>query len=92
MDKKEVKIKIKDEDLKGCYANLMMVRHTKEEFSLDFVNTFAPPVLASRIITSPGHIKRMVKALSENIERYEKEHGKIEQAESSEEKEIGFHA
>jgi hypothetical protein len=92
MDKKEVKIKIRDEDLKGCYSNLMMVRHTKEEFSLDFINTFNPPILTSRIITSPGHLKRMVKALQENIEKYEREYGKVEEAENKKESELGFHA
>jgi hypothetical protein len=90
MDKKEVKIRVKDEDLKGSYANLMMVRHTKEEFSLDFINSFNPPILTSRIITSPGHLKRMVKALQENIEKYEKEYGKVQEAEVKEEQELGF--
>jgi hypothetical protein len=90
MDKKEVKIKIEDKDLKGYYANLMLVRHTKEEFCLDFVNTFNPPILTSRILTSPGHLKRMVKALKGNIDIYEKEHGTIEEAEKKEEPELGF--
>ncbi len=87
---KEIKIKAKDEDLKGLYSNLMQIYHTKEEFCLDFFNIFPPQgVLASRVIMSPAHIKRMAKALEENIKKYEEKYGNIE---SSEEKEgfVGF--
>jgi len=57
---------------------------------LDFFNIFPPQgVLASRVIMSPAHIKRMAKALEENIKKYEEKYGSIE---SSEEKEgfVGF--
>jgi len=81
----QIQIKAKDEDLKGNYSNAMQVVHTKEEFILDFF-LLSPPegVLASRIITSPSHLKRMVKALQENLEKYESKFGKIEEASVSE--------
>jgi hypothetical protein len=63
----------------GVYANLMMVSHRKEEFILDFL--FVQPqqaapgqtnaTLRSRIVTTPEHAKRIVRALQENIQRYE---------------------
>ena len=63
----------------GVYANLMMVSHRKEEFVLDFL--FVPPqqaapgpavaTLRSRVVTTPEHAKRIVRALQENIQRYE---------------------
>jgi hypothetical protein len=86
----QIQIKAKDDDLKGAYSNLMQVLHTKEEFILDFFLT-APPqgVLASRIIMSPGHVKRMLKALQENVGKYEEKFGKIEEADVPETK-IGF--
>jgi len=86
----QIQIKAKDDDLKGAYSNLMQVLHTKEEFILDFFLT-APPqgVLASRVIMSPGHVKRMLKALQENISKYEEKFGKIKEAEAPEAK-IGF--
>lgn len=86
----QIKIKAKDEDLKGVYSNLMQVLHTKEEFILDFFLN-APPegILVSRIIMSPGHLKRMVKALQENVGKYEEKFGKIEEAEAPEAK-LGF--
>ena len=81
----QVQIKAKDEDLKGVYSNLMQVTHTKEEFVLDFLFAIPPQGnLASRVIMSPGHAKRMIKALQENVERYEDKFGKIEEAESPE--------
>ena len=88
----QVQIKAKDEDLKGVYSNLMQVTHTKEEFVLDFFLVVPPQgSLASRVILSPGHLKRMTKALQENIEKYEARFGKIEEVESPEGA-IGFNA
>lgn len=64
MPEQQIKIKAKDDDLKGSYSNVMQILHTKEEFILDFFFT-APPegILVSRVIISPRHIKRMMKAL-----------------------------
>ena len=71
----------------GVYANLMMVSHRKEEFILDFL--FVPPqqaganqsaALRSRVITTPEHAKRIVRALQENIQRYEAAFGATSEA------------
>lgn len=75
---KQIQIKAKDDDLKGVYSNLMMVRHTKEEFCLDFINNFDPPMLSSRVLTSPGHLKRMIQALEINMKKYEEQFGNVE--------------
>jgi len=81
----QIKIKAKDEELKGTYSNLMQVLHTKEEFVLDFFLVSPPEgILASRVIMSPGHLKRMIKALEENLSKYEEKFGKIEIAQVSE--------
>jgi hypothetical protein len=92
-EQRELKIKAKDEDLKGVYSNLMQVFHTRDEFILDFF--FASPptgVLSSRVIMSPGHFKRMLKALNENLTKYEEKFGKILESEIPPEAEIGFKA
>ncbi|MBZ9578651.1 DUF3467 domain-containing protein [Patescibacteria group bacterium] len=89
-EKKQIKIKARDEDLKGIYSNLMQIIHTKEEFILDFFLASPPQgILASRVIMSPGHLKRMIKALQESITKYEDKFGKIEEAEVPE-RGIGF--
>jgi len=85
----QIQIKAADEKLKGEYSNVMPVLQTKEEFVLDFLNVFPPTgTLNSRIIVSPGHFKRMVKVMRENLEKYENSFGKIEASE--EPQGIGF--
>jgi hypothetical protein len=79
----QINIKITDEILEGRYANMMQVMHTKEEFILDFANVIPPQgIMTARVITSPGHMKRIIKALQENLERYEKSFGEIKEADA----------
>lgn len=86
----QVQIKATDDKLKGEYANLMRVHHTKEEFVMDFVNLFEQQgMLNARIIVSPGHMKRMIAALAENIARYEARYGGVEPSEAPSQR-IGF--
>ena len=81
MADQQVQIKIDDKVLKGSYANAMQVGHTKEEFVLDFINLFPPQgVVTARVITSPGHLKRIIAALQDNIAKYETQYGRIEEA------------
>ena len=84
MEKKPVEIKLQiqlDEDTaQGVYSNLAVVNHSDAEFTLDFI--FVQPQqpkakVRSRIITSPKHFKRLVMAMQENLQRYEKAHGPI---------------
>lgn len=78
----QVQIKADDATAKGVYANMMQIAHTKEEFALDFMNIMPPQgALVARIFTSPGHAKRILKALEENIKNYEKQFGNIDVAE-----------
>jgi len=89
-NQQQIQIKAKDDDLKGLYSNLMQVLHAKEEFILDFFLVSPPTgILNSRIIMSPGHIKRMIKALQENVGKYEEKFGQIKEAEAPEGN-IGF--
>lgn len=77
----ELNIKAPDDLLQGRYANMMQVMHAKEEFVLDFM--FAhPPMgeLVSRLIVSPAHMKRIVHAMQDNISKYEKQFGPIQEA------------
>ena len=77
----EINIKIADEELKGSYSNLLRITHTHEEFILDFINMVPPQgIVTSRVVTSPGHIKRIIAALSSNLQRYEDAHGEVQMA------------
>jgi len=89
---KEIQVRINEAEMKGVYANFMRVFHTKEEFILDFGNILPDGgVITARIITSPGHLKRIVSALKENLEKYEQNFGKIEEADAPKE-DFGFSA
>ena len=78
----QINIKISDELLAGKYSNMMQVAHTKDEFVLDFFNVMPPQGIATaRIITSPGHLKRIIGALQENLGKYEHQFGTINTAE-----------
>jgi hypothetical protein len=80
-DQRELPVKIPDHVLPGVYSNQMMVSHTREEFVIDFLNLFPPQgVVNARVIVSPGHLKRMIRALQENLSRYEARHGPILEA------------
>jgi hypothetical protein len=74
-------VKISDDELRGRYSNLLRIAHTREEFILDFI-TLLPPqgIVTARILTSPGHLKRIIGALSANLERYEEIFGAIREA------------
>ena len=91
-DKNQVEIKITDNFAGGEYANAMQVVHGKEEFILTFFNIVAPAGrVCAKVITSPGHIKRMIAALDENLKKYETQFGSVTEAESPK-PEIGFKA
>jgi Protein of unknown function (DUF3467) len=66
----------------GAYSNNMIVAHTREEFFLDFL-VVAPPTgtITARVILSPGHVKRVIAALQENLAKYEANYGPIRAAE-----------
>lgn len=87
-----IQIKATDEKLKGEYANVMRVHHTKEEFVLDYMNVFeAQGTLNDRIIVSPSHFKRMLSAMADNLKKYEGRYGSIQASEAPSGK-IGFEA
>lgn len=74
-------IKAPEGSLIGKYANMMQVTHTAEEFVLDFMSAFLPSgELAARLIVSPRHMKRILRALADNVSKYEQANGTIQEA------------
>ncbi|PIS40880.1 MAG: DUF3467 domain-containing protein [Candidatus Kerfeldbacteria bacterium CG08_land_8_20_14_0_20_43_14] len=89
----QIQIKIDDAIMKGVYANMMSVSHSKEEFLLDFLNVYPlqqAGIATSRVIVSPGHMKRIVNALQDNLKKYEASFGKIQEADAPTSGEVGF--
>jgi len=87
----ELKVNFPPQLQGGVYSNNMLVTHTKEEFIMDFMMV-APPAgaVTARVIISPGHMKRMISALQDNIGKYEAQFGCIQEAEEPKGK-LGFH-
>lgn len=79
----EVKVHFPNELKGGSYANNMVVSHTREEFIIDFL-MIAPPegAMTSRVIVSPGHMKRILEAITENLKKYEDQFGPIKTADA----------
>jgi len=85
-------IQIADNIAGAEYANGLQVMHNKDEFRMVYLSIFPPSGKVScKVITAPGHFKRMVKAMQENVKKYEEKFGEIKEAESVNE-EIGFKA
>jgi len=88
----QVNINLEDKISGAEYANLMNVGFGKEEFILMFANVVAGKGrVVSKIMTSPGHLKRIAKLMDIKIKEYEKKFGNVDEAESPKD-EIGFQA
>jgi len=82
----QINIELDEATADGIYSNLAIINHSNTEFVLDFINIM-PGVpkakVKSRIILTPQHAKRLVKALAENIQRFESVHGVIKEVEQA---------
>jgi hypothetical protein len=76
-----LQIQIDDAVAQGLYANMALVNHSDAEFTLDFIYVQPQQPKASvraRIITSPRHMKRLVAAMADNLQKYEARFGVID--------------
>ncbi len=83
----QINIEISEEVAEGSYANLAIITHSHAEFVIDFVNVMPgtpKSKVKSRIIFTPMHAKRFLKALEDNVTRYEAANGTIQDLEQVE--------
>ena len=83
----QINIEISEEVAEGTYANLAIITHSHSEFVVDFVNVMPgtpKSKVKNRIILTPMHAKRFMKALAENVQRFESAHGTIQDMEKVE--------
>jgi hypothetical protein len=74
-----VQINANDDLSRGRYSNSMLISHGPEEFIIDWLLQSPNGVhLVSRIVVSPGHLRRIVSALQENLVKYEEGFGELE--------------
>ena len=76
----QINIELDEKVAQGIYSNLAIINHSVSEFVIDYVSIM-PGVpkskVKSRIILTPQHAKRFLKALNENVQRFENAHGEI---------------
>lgn len=76
-----INIELSEDIAEGIYSNLAIISHSHSEFIVDFIRLL-PNVpkakVKSRIILTPSHAKRLMKALMDNVKRYENQFGTIE--------------
>jgi len=75
---KEIKVTTTEEVKRGVFANQAIIQHSNEEFRIDFI-LMGPSdaTLNARIILTPSHFKRLVKAMDVNLKKYEKKFGEV---------------
>jgi hypothetical protein len=76
----QINIELGEKEAEGIYSNLAIITHSPAEFIIDFTR-IVPGVpkakVHARIITTPQHAKMLMKALKDNIERFEARFGEI---------------
>lgn len=83
----QINIEISEEVAEGTYANLAIITHSHAEFVIDFVNVMPgtpKSKVKNRIIFTPFHAKRFMKAMMENVKKFEATNGTIQDMESIE--------
>ena len=76
----QLQIKLDEVTAQGVYTNMVLIHSNDSEFTLDFC--FVQPhqpfaTVRSRVITSPRHIKRFLRILGQQLDRWENLHGEI---------------
>jgi len=76
----QINIELGEKEAEGIYSNLAIITHSPAEFVIDFTRVL-PGVnkakVFARVITTPQHAKMLLKALTENVEKYEARFGEI---------------
>ena len=79
-DQQQINIELPEEMAEGIYSNLAIISHSPQEFVVDFIRVM-PGVpkakVKARIVVTPEHAKRLMKALIDNVKKYEQQFGVI---------------
>ena len=85
-NQKQINIELDEKMAEGVYSNLAIINHSVSEFVVDFISMMpgAPKAkVKSRIVLTPQHAKKFLKALNDNVQRFEKAHGTIKDYEQT---------
>ncbi len=91
----QLKIELREPEAEGVYANIALITHSPSEFIIDFARLLPglqKSRVQTRVIMAPRNLKHFLKALEENIKRYEDRFGEIPEGDpTASTKDIGFH-
>jgi hypothetical protein len=93
-EKQEISVELRDQEAEGIYANFAVINHSPAEFVVDFIRVLPGTKKSrvhARIIMAPQNAKAFLRALEENIKKYEARNGEIKLSGKEEPgKQIGF--
>ena len=78
--KGKLNIELPEDRAEGTYSNLAIITHSPSEFVVDFIRMMPGMPKAkvqSRIILTPQHAKRLMRALNDTVAKFEQQHGPI---------------
>ena len=78
--KEGLNIELSEEVAEGIYSNLAIINHSPSEFVVDFIQVMpgiSKAKVKSRAVLTPQHAKRLMKALTDNVTKFENQHGEI---------------
>jgi len=82
----QLNIELPEEIAEGIYANLAIISHSHSEFVVDFIRMM-PNVpkakVKARVILTPQHAKRLMRALADNIKKFENQFGTIDETDQN---------
>lgn len=82
----QLNIELPEDIAEGIYANLAIISHSHSEFVVDFIRMM-PNVpkakVKARIVLTPQHAKRLMRALADNIKKFETQFGVIDESDQN---------
>jgi hypothetical protein len=82
----QLNIELPEEIAEGIYANLAIISHSHSEFVVDFIRmmpNIPKAKVKARVILTPQHAKRLMRALADNIKKFEGQFGVIDENDQS---------
>ncbi len=79
---KELNIDLSEDMAQGVFSNLALINHSPTEFVVDFIQVMPgipKPKVRSRVILTPTHMKKLLRAMADNVAKYEQQYGEIDE-------------
>ena len=81
-NEQKMDLSISEDVAQGVYSNLAILSHSENEFFVDFASLspgIPKAIVRSRVIMTPVNAKRLLRALQDNLSKYEEQFGVIQE-------------